>query len=154
MAASSLERKLERISWIIEELKDETSRGALLVVEGEKDAEALKSIGIECNIFTIKSFGRNLQDVVDEIGWFSDREIILLMDFDRRGRELTRRLAQSLERMKVKFDLNFWKELSSLLNNELKDVEGLAKYIETLRRKVGRNPYNPIWSGDGCLQTS
>lgn len=147
MAVSSLERKLERINWIIEELKDEASRGALLVVEGEKDAEALRSIGIECNILTIKSFGRSLQDVVDEIGWFSDREIILLMDFDRRGRELTRHLSQNLERMRVKFNLNFWKELSSLLDNDLKDVEGLATYIETLRRKVGcKSPQsNTIW---------
>jgi len=145
---SGFERKLERINCLIEKLKSESSSGVLVVVEGEKDARALRAIGIKSEILTIKSHGRNLTDVVDEISSAGDREIILLMDFDRRGREITERLTKILGGMKVKLNLNFWREFSSLLNNDLKDVEGLAKYIETLSRKSGKrfslNPNSEI----------
>lgn len=151
---SSLERKLERIICLIEELRSETSKGALLLVEGERDTEVLRAIGIECKILAVKSRGKNLQDVLDEIGWFGDREIILLMDFDRRGRELATRLVQNLERMKIKFNLGFWRELSRLLENDLKDIEGLATYIETLRKKIGYYSSQQIWHGEPPTQFS
>jgi 5S rRNA maturation endonuclease (ribonuclease M5) len=135
---SVFERKLERINYLIEKLKSESSSDVLVVVEGEKDAKALRSMGIESEILTIKSHGKNLVDVIDEISSAGNREIILLMDFDRRGRELTKRLTKILGGMKVKLNLNFWREFSSLLNNDLKDVEGMVKYIETLKRKSGK----------------
>ncbi len=133
---SSFERKLEKIDWLLERLRSETSSDTLIVVEGEKDVESLRAMGVRSKILAIKSCGKSLPDIIDEIGCVEGREIILLMDFDGHGRELTKRLARSLERMKVKLNLAFWRELSSLLNNDLKDIEGLATYIETLRRKV------------------
>lgn len=151
---SSLERKLERIICLIEDLRSEAAKGALLLVEGEKDAEVLRDIGIECEILAVKSRGKSLQDVLDEIRWFGDREIILLMDFDRRGRELATHLVQNLERMKVKFNLSFWRELSRLLENDLKDIEGLATYIETLRRRIGYYSPQQIWHGKQPTQFS
>jgi len=144
---SRFERKLEKIDCLLERLRDESSNGALIVVEGEKDVRSLRAIGVKSEIFAIKSCGRSLPDVIDEIGCGGDREVILLMDFDSHGRELTERLARSLERTKVKLNLTFWRELSSLLNNDLRDIEGLAAYIETLRRKVERRGawLEPVW---------
>jgi len=133
---SSLERKIEKINCLIEDLKGETFTGALLIVEGERDIEALKAIGIESNILAVKSHGKSLQDIIDKIESIGDREIILLMDFDEHGRELTERLARNLERSKVKLNIEFWRKLCSLLGNDLKDVEGLATYIENLKRKA------------------
>ncbi|MEM1607261.1 MAG: toprim domain-containing protein [Candidatus Bathyarchaeia archaeon] len=133
---SSLERKLEKINCIIERLKSETSMGALLVVEGEKDARALREIGIMSDIIAVKSRGKKLADIVDEIISAGSREIILLMDFDRRGKELTKLLAKSLEAARIKVELSFWQSFSSLLSNDVKDIEGLATYIETLRKKI------------------
>lgn len=136
---SSLERKLEKINCVIERLKSETSTGALLVVEGEKDARALREIGIMSNIITVKSRGKSLTEIVDEIISAGSREIILLMDFDRHGRELTKLLAKSLEAARIRVELSFWLSFSSLLSNDVKDVEGLATYIKTLRKKVENN---------------
>ncbi|MEM2539467.1 MAG: toprim domain-containing protein [Candidatus Bathyarchaeia archaeon] len=133
---SSLVRKLEKINCIIERLKSETSMGALLVVEGEKDARALREIGIMSDIIAVKSRGKKLADIVDEIISAGSREIILLMDFDRRGKELTKLLAKSLEAARIKVELSFWQSFSSLLSNDVKDIEGLATYIETLRKKI------------------
>lgn len=133
---SNLERKIEKINCLIEDLKSETSMGALLIVEGERDIEALKAIGIESNMVAVKSHGKSLQDIMDEIGAISDREIILLMDFDEHGRELTERLTRNLERSKVRLNIEFWRKLCSLLENDLKDIEGLSTYIENLKRKA------------------
>lgn len=143
---SSLERKLERINCLIQKLKDEVSMGALLVVEGEKDIESLKALGVESDMLAIKSRGKNLQDMIDKITSMGDKEVILLMDFDRHGKELTERLSRVLEELKVKLNLNFWRQLSQLLNSDIKDIEGLAAYVETLKRKIeGRSQQSLVW---------
>ncbi|MBS7640155.1 MAG: toprim domain-containing protein [Candidatus Bathyarchaeia archaeon] len=132
---SSLERKFERLNYLIERLKDEISRGALLIVEGKRDILSLKYIGVNGNVIAIKSGRKTLQETLDEISSLN-KEVILLMDFDRRGKELTERLRRFLEETKVKVNLRFWKELCELLNGDIKDVEGLAVCLENLRRKV------------------
>ncbi|MEM1883496.1 MAG: toprim domain-containing protein [Candidatus Bathyarchaeia archaeon] len=132
---SSLERKFERLNYLIERLKDGISRGALLIVEGKRDILSLKYIGVNGNVIAIKSGRKTLQETLDEISSLN-KEVILLMDFDRRGKELTERLRRFLEETKVKVNLRFWKELCELLNGDIKDVEGLAVCLENLRRKV------------------
>lgn len=133
-----LERKLEKLNYLIERLKEEVSAGALLIVEGEKDVVSLKTIGIDSNIIAVKSSRRALQETIDELSSLN-REIILLTDFDRRGRELAERLYKSLERMKVKVNLRFWKELYELLSDDIKDIEGLIVCLEKLRKKVEKD---------------
>jgi 5S rRNA maturation endonuclease (ribonuclease M5) len=59
------------------------------------------------------------------------------MDFDKRGKEWTKRLTQHLEKTRIKPNSFFWKELLSLVRREVKDIEGLATYVETLRKKCG-----------------
>jgi 5S rRNA maturation endonuclease (ribonuclease M5) len=135
---SSIERKIERIIFLLERLRNEASEGALLLVEGQRDAEALRRIGVESEILAIKSRGGNLIDLMDRIEKYGKKEIILLMDFDRHGREMTERLIRNLERMKIKINVSFWRELLSLVERDLKDIEGLATYLETLEGKSGR----------------
>lgn len=138
---SNLERKIERIIFLLEKLRDESSEGALLLVEGQRDAEALRIIGVEGEILAIKSRGDNLIDLIDRIEKCGKKEIVLLMDFDRYGREITERLVQNLERIGVKINLSFWRELLSLVERDLKDIEGLVTYLETLERKSGKKIY-------------
>ena len=135
---SSIERKIERIIFLLERLRNESSEGALLLVEGQKDAEALRRIGVGGEILAIKSCGRSFIDLIDRIEKCGGKEIILLMDFDRHGREITERLIQNLERRRIKINHSFWRELLSLVEKDLKDIEGLAAYLETLEKKSGR----------------
>ncbi|MEM2168329.1 MAG: toprim domain-containing protein [Candidatus Bathyarchaeia archaeon] len=135
IAVAHIERKLEKLNHLIERLKDEVSAGALLIVEGERDVVSLRAIGIKNNVIAIKSGGKTLQEIIDEIS-FSNKEIILLTDFDKRGRELAGRLYKSLGGMKVKVNLMFWKDMCELLGGDIKDIEGLAICLENLKRKV------------------
>lgn len=132
-----VERKLEKLNYLIERLKDDVSAGALLIVEGERDVDSLRTIGIKNNIVAVKSCGKTIQEIIDEISSLN-KEIILLTDFDKRGRELAERLCKSLEGMKVKVNLKFWRELCELLGGDIKDIEGLTACLENLKKKVER----------------
>jgi len=136
------EERLEEIRRILENLKARMSDGALVIVEGRKDIESLRQLGAIGNILPAKASGKSLLDALREIERQEVREVILLMDFDRRGREWTMRLARHLEAMKIKPNLTFWRRLLGLIGRDVKDIESLASYIETLSEKIGKNILN------------
>jgi 2,5-diamino-6-(ribosylamino)-4(3H)-pyrimidinone 5'-phosphate reductase len=133
--STRLKEKEEKLQHVLERLAEESAGGAIVVVEGKKDMATLRALGVEGKIIPAKTGGKGLLDVVSEVEKTGAREVLLLLDFDRRGRELTKNLRQHLERAQLKLNIAFWKELSSLVGAELKDVEGLASYMETLKRK-------------------
>lgn len=130
------ERKLEKILEVIERLATESTKGALIIVEGRNDIDALHRLGLEGDLLSAKSSGKSFLDVLGEIERRGKGEVVLLLDFDRRGKEWTNRLARRLEEMKMAPNLILWKELLSLVGHDVKDIEGLATYLETLRKKV------------------
>jgi len=134
--STSLERKAERLTQLLERLAAEAAKGTLIVVEGRNDIEALKKLAIEGNIISVKTAGKSFIDVLTEIEEQEVREVVLLLDFDRRGREWTGRLRQHLEEQKIKVDVNLWNQLRALLRHDIKDVESLPAYVETLKRQI------------------
>ena len=110
-----------------------------MIVEGKKDARALKELEVTGDIIYAKTSGKTFLDVLGEVEKRDKSEVILLMDFDRRGKRWTRRLARHLERMKIKPNLVFWTRLSSLVGGDVKDIEGLSAYLRTLETKTGKN---------------
>ena len=135
--STHLREKEERLRQILECLAEEAGKGTPIVVEGKKDLEALKALNINGRIISAKSGGKSLLDTVTEIETSGVQEIILLLDFDRRGKESTKYLKRQFERTRIKPDISFWHKLSNLLGREVKDIEGIVKYMETLKRKIG-----------------
>ncbi len=131
------EKKLEKILKLLERLTTESTKGTPIIVEGRNDVNALHELGLEGDIISAKSSGKSFLDVLGEVEGRGKREVILLMDFDRHGKEWTNRLARRLEEMKINPNLLFWKGLLRLVGRDVKDIEGLATYLETLRKKVG-----------------
>lgn len=134
--STNLEKTTERVLELLDRLINESAKGTLIIVEGRKDVDTLRKLGIEGHIISAKTRGKSVLDVLGEVEELGSREVVVLMDFDRRGRELTKRLVQGFERMRIKPNLVFWKELRRLVGREVKDIEGLASYIETLKRKA------------------
>jgi 2,5-diamino-6-(ribosylamino)-4(3H)-pyrimidinone 5'-phosphate reductase len=132
-----LKEKEERIQQVLEELREEAAQGTPVVVEGKNDVETLHALGIEGNIVTVKTGGKSFLDIVTELEQSKVSEVILLLDFDRRGREGTRHLKRSLERAKIKPNVRFWRKLSALVGKEVQCIEGLTAYMVTLRSKIG-----------------
>jgi 5S rRNA maturation endonuclease (ribonuclease M5) len=135
-----LKDREERIQQVLACLLEESSKGILTIVEGKNDVQTLRQLGVEGEITSAKTGGKTRLDVVCEVEESGAKEVILLLDFDRRGKEWTRMLKQHLEKAKIKPNLTFWNELMRLAGREVKDVEGLASYIRTLKKKAGELP--------------
>jgi len=134
--SAALQRKAERLTELIAKLVAESAKGVPIIVEGQKDVSALRQLNIEGKIVSSKTSGKSFLDILTEIETLSVREVVLLLDFDRRGVEWTHRLKQHLEKTRIKPNLTFWNEFYGLVGRDLKDIEGLPTYLETLGNKT------------------
>ena len=129
--------RLEKIQQIIAKLAEEAAKGKPVVVEGRKDAQALTELGINGTVVTLKTGGKSFFDATQQIEELYPVEVILLLDYDRRGKEGTKRLQQELERLKIKANVRFWIELHALAGHEVQCIESLPAYLVTLEQKIG-----------------
>lgn len=136
--STHLRQKEEKLEEILADLK-EAAKDAVMIVEGKKDVQALSLLSVNGNILTAKTGGKSLMDVVTEIELIRPREVILLLDYDRRGREWTSRLKHFLEQQRIKADTTFWAGIFGLVGKEVKDIEGLPSYMETLKSKMNNS---------------
>lgn len=135
--STHLKEREEKILQILERLAQQSAKETPILVEGRRDAETLRKLAITGKIITTKTSGKSFLDVVSEVKNCGAQEVVLLMDFDRRGKEWTKKLKQHLEKMRIKPNTSFWRRLLSLTGHEVKDIEGLASYMATLERKTG-----------------
>ena len=87
--STRLKEKEEKILQILDALAEESAKGTAVVVEGKKDVETLRAFGVEGTIVTAKTGGKSFLDVISEIEQTGAVEVVLFLDFDRRGREGT-----------------------------------------------------------------
>lgn len=135
--STRLKEKEERVLQILDALAEESAKGTPTVVEGRKDVETLRAFGVEGTIVTAKTGGKSFLDVISEIEQAGAMEVVLFLDFDRRGKEGTKLLKQNLERAKIKPNVKFWRALLALVGKDVQCVESLTAYIKTLRSKIG-----------------
>jgi len=128
--------KVEKIEQLLTQLIEESEKGKPIVVEGKKDAQALQELGVCGPILTVKSGGKSFLEAAAEIEALGAREVILFLDFDRRGTEGTKRLQESLERGQVKVNVEFWRELHGLVGREVSCIESLPAYMATAQQKT------------------
>ncbi|HVP16925.1 MAG TPA: toprim domain-containing protein [candidate division Zixibacteria bacterium] len=134
--SAHLRERQEKIQQTLECLAEESVRGTPIIVEGKNDVETLRTLGVQGRIVTAKTGGKSRLDLISEIEKIGSQEVILLLDFDRRGREWTAILRQNLEKAGIKANVTFRIELLRFAGRELKDIEGLAAYLQTLSRKL------------------
>jgi len=134
--STRLKEKEEKILQVLEALAEESAKGKPIVVEGKKDVDALRALGVAGAVLTVKTGGKSFLDTVCEIEKMGVPEVILFLDFDRRGKEGTKHLKKSLERAKIKPNIKFWRELSALVRKEIQCIESLTAYLHTLHEKL------------------
>lgn len=99
-----------------------------ILVEGRMDVLALRKLGFKGEIIhlpknmTIVSFSHTLS---------THNEIILLMDWDRKGKRLTSLLTKNLESIGIHVDIKLWKLLNSI-SSDASNVESLPAFMEKL----------------------
>jgi len=134
--SSHLIDRFEKIQELIIKLSEEAAKGKTVVVEGKKDAKALSELGINGSILTLKTGGKSFLEVTQQIEALGVCEVILLLDYDRRGKEGTKRLQQDLEHVKVKTNVRWWNESHGLVGREVQCIESLPSFLQTLKTKT------------------
>jgi 5S rRNA maturation endonuclease (ribonuclease M5) len=133
--STHLKDKVEKIEQTITKIIEESAKGKPIIVEGKKDIVTLRDLGVAGVLLPLKAGGKNFLEAITEIEESGVAEVILLLDFDRRGREGTKRLQCDLERAKIKVNVRFWKELRALVGHEVQSIESLTNYLKTLHEK-------------------
>ena len=88
--STRLREKEEKLLQLLSELVEESAKGTPVIVEGKKDVKALRVLGVKGIVLSVKTGGKSFQDAVAEIEQLNAPEVILFLDFDRRGKEGTK----------------------------------------------------------------
>ncbi len=115
---------------------EHASESSAVVVEGIKDVEALRRLGIARNVV---SLGKGLTVFAFCEGLSrTHASAVVLTDWDRKGGKLARMLKDALEANGVRPDLDLRARLVLLAKKDIKDIESLPRYIPRLRAMAGR----------------
>lgn len=119
----------KEIEKTLSELREENKK-IPIVVEGEKDKEALHKLDINGTIITVNS-GISLTDFCDKIAQ-EYKDIIILTDWDKRGGYLCHTIRKNLEG-RVNCNIHYREILAK--NCVIKTIEGLPSWIKTMQEK-------------------
>jgi 5S rRNA maturation endonuclease (ribonuclease M5) len=97
---------------------------SIVVVEGKRDEDALKKLGYDGKICQFHSF-KGLVKFADSMPKY--KNLILLLDSDRKGRYLTKRIISQLQH-RMTLDLSYRKDLTIMTKGRVKNVEDLSMY--------------------------
>ena len=131
-AIEDIER-LESIDAIILELRTRSDSGAIIVVEGKRDVDSLRSLGINGDIRLacqkpLLEFTENLSK--------SGKEIVLLTDWDKKGGITARKIINHLLTYGIMPNTDLRSRIGSLVKKRIKDIESLNKYVNKLRDEI------------------
>ncbi|MFZ8907932.1 MAG: topoisomerase [Nitrosopumilaceae archaeon] len=97
---------------------------SVVVVEGKRDSAALKRIGFSGKVLEFHKFG-GMINFVDSVA--RHESLIILFDGDRKGKYLTGKTIQLLQR-RTKIDLTFKKKLTKITKGKIRFIEQLVCY--------------------------
>jgi 5S rRNA maturation endonuclease (ribonuclease M5) len=101
-----------------------SQKDSVVVVEGKRDSAALTKLGYSGKILEFHKFNGMIK-FTDSAAKY--RKIILLLDGDRKGKYLTKKIIELLER-RTKIDLLFKKKLVSITKGKIRFIEQLVCY--------------------------
>jgi 5S rRNA maturation endonuclease (ribonuclease M5) len=126
--------RFERLQKLIERVYDEAEKGGVIVVEGARDRESLRRMGIKGRILCLKSSRKNTLGFAEQFD--GESQVIVLTDFDPEGVFLANRLARVLNSQNIHANLILWRQLRGLTRSELRSIEELPKLYQRLQAEV------------------
>ena len=116
---------------ILEKLQNNTSP---VIVEGKRDAAALKNLGFNGTIIELND-GTSVLTTIERI--FQDQgsstEFIILMDWDKTGNKLAKQLISYGEACDLNPNDEFRRALSIITAKEISCIEELPSFVLALR---------------------
>ncbi len=125
---------LEALEELIASLIDASYQGAAVIVEGRRDLQALRALGLPGPV--ILASRRPALELAEEAAR-SYSQIILLTDWDRKGDEMCKAIELHLRSVGSRPDKEIRCRLGKLVKKEIKDVESLSRYAEKMREQYG-----------------
>lgn len=126
--------RAERIREVFDALY-EVNKRVPVIVEGKRDSEALRRLGLAGEIITLHR-GNNLYEFCEEVAEKYER-VVLLLDWDERGESLYRFLGGHLKGHWEEFS-GFREILKILCQKDIKDIEGIPRLLRNLEGEVER----------------
>lgn len=124
--------RAERLEWVLEALS-EANKEVPVIVEGKRDAMALRELGLTGEIIQLHC-GKSLYDFSEDIMESFDR-VVLLTDWDHEGEDIYKKLGLQLS--------GFWEEyavfreyLKYLCQKDIGHIEGIPKLLRRLKEVV------------------
>jgi len=124
------EERLERLEKVFQEL-EELSDSIPIIVEGLRDRNALRRLGITKNIHPLNK-GKSVFGFCEDMSRRTKKAVILT-DWDRRGGQLARMLKDGLEANGVQVNDEIRKQIVLLSKKEVKDMESVPTFIDRLK---------------------
>ena len=132
MRARSFRRRarlLDEFEEILEKLKADSRIGIPIIVEGERDAESLRRLGVSGEIITVRSIrGLRRRFEREDV-----REVILLLDLDREGEHVLKLVKKSLEGVVKQVNVNYWQRLKIFKRLGFTQIENLHQIPEKIQ---------------------
>ena len=116
------ENEIAQIRKFIDLLNSE--KDGVVIVEGKRDSAALIKLGYSGKILEFHRFNGMVKFAESAAKY---HKIILLLDGDRKGRYLTKKIIELLEH-RTKIDLLFKKKLVSITKGKIRFIEQLVCY--------------------------
>jgi len=116
------ENEIAEIKKFIDLLNSE--KDSVVIVEGKRDSAALAKLGYSGKILEFHKFNGMIK-FADSAAKY--HKLILLLDGDRKGRYLTKKIIELLEH-RTKIDLLFKKKLVSITKGKIRFIEQLVCY--------------------------
>lgn len=101
-----------------------SAQNSIVVVEGKRDTAALRHLGFTEEILEFHSFG-GITKFADSVSNY--KNLIILFDFDKKGRYLTRRVIEQLER-RTRIDMSYKRQLIVATRGKIGTIEELIQY--------------------------
>ncbi len=101
-----------------------TMSNSVVIVEGKRDSLALKKLGFSGKVLEFHKFG-GMINFTDSVSKYE--RLIILFDRDKKGRTLTEKTIQLLQR-RTKIDLSFKRKLQEITKGKIKFIEQLVCY--------------------------
>jgi 5S rRNA maturation endonuclease (ribonuclease M5) len=114
---------------------DADDPGTLFLVEGERDRDALRRLGIRAPIHLVHR-GRSLSEVALELS-AAGRRVVVLTDWDTEGGHLAYRFRDLLLDGRLSLDFDTRRRLGRALRGEVVHVEGLAHWARRMAERAG-----------------
>lgn len=118
----SIEEDVRNALEVLSKLKEEEG---VIIVEGQKDIDSLVNLGINTRIIAVSQY--NIFDIIESI---SEKEVIVLTDFDKKGTFLFKKYVKELHSSGKKVITIYYKELKKYLKKYITGIEQIYVFLE------------------------